>query len=681
MHRLSVLFGASLLIAAPLAPRDIPAFFSRLALQSELEDFAGTVQGLSVRHIHFAVSRRAVVIEGLVLRRPGLAMRIGRLTLRLPQSRAFLADGGLMQAAAAAGVQVPSANAAPSLGESVTADDVSIDTGTVHASIKHMRLDGTKLGKADIAALLDPHSAVPAAERLAKISAAHVAIPELVIESKTVGAPDAVLPNKIGPPPTAPQDEKIVLHDITMDSVVQGHAGVVAIVSADMLLHSPETEEMQGTFGPIRATNLDLVQLARLLAPAAGNAPQPQHQICDSLDIGGGKISAPDAEADLSVATVKIKNIAISPSKPAPSVGVSGPDATNDKSKNNKSKSAFAQMLQNLDIGSLQFIALHFATKSGSPWSAGIGHGSMAGIKSGRAADAGFENTKIITRDAAVSIGQLAWHGLTLQGPMKFLGMGAPGTKSSQNALPGQQKIVADAIAVVLTKVDPSTARSPTQFQIRHAELASSAPIDGVPTRLTADVEHFTCDLTNVNAHDPSVAALGYNKLDLTSRLAMHLNNNNSEFGLDGLSLSGSDMGSVQISGFMDHLTKAIMSSDPIESKGALLNVRLRHLEFRVQNAGLFERFLAAEAKRANTSPAIVREKLLASITGNLPDLLANSPDSDLITAALGTFMADPKSLRLSILVPQGISAADVISADDPRLLEKRIEVEVSANQ
>lgn len=664
MHRIPVFFGAALLIAAPLAPGNIPAFFARLALQSELEDLAGTVHGLSVQQIHLAASRRSVVVEGLVLRRPGFTMRIGRLAMRLPQAKASGSDLIFAQAAAAADGGTPESS-----GGSVAADNVSIDTGTLHASIKHMNFEGTKLGKADIDALLDLHSATPITERLAKISAAHVAIPELVIESKQ--QPPEALANKIGPPST-PEDEKIVLHDIAVNNMVQGHASTVSAGSADTIQHSPGAEEIQGSFGPIHATGLNLVQLARLLAPAGDKIPRDR--LCDSLNIDSGKLSAPGAEAELSLSAIKIKNIA--PGSSAGSATASKPEAASGKSD-----AAFSRMLHALDIGSLEFTSLHFAKKSGSPWSAGIRHGFLAGIKAGRIGDAGFENTDITTTNATVAIGRLAWHGLTLQAPMKFLGMTTPGAKPPAASLPGQQKISADAIAVLLTTIDPSTARTPDQFQIRHAELASSALINGVPTRLTAAIEHFTCDMRNVNDHDPYMAALGYDRLDLSSNLAMHLDDNNSEFALDGLSLSGAGMGSVQISGFMDHLTKGLVSSDPVESKAALLKVLLHHFEIRVQNNGLFERLVATGAKRSDRSPDAVRAQILDWVTGNLPELLSSSRDGDLITAALAKFITNPGNLHLSILARQGISAADVISAADPRQLVQRIKIEVSANQ
>ena len=127
--------------------------------------------------------------------------------------------------------------------------------------------------------------------------------------------------------------------------------------------------------------------------------------------------------------------------------------------------------------------------------------------------------------------------------------------------------------------------------------------------------------------------------------------------------------------------TRSVFVSDPIESKAALLKVLLHHFEIRVQNSGLFERLVAAEAQRANSSPNVVRAQILDWVTGNLPELLSNSRDGDLITAALAKFITNPGNLQLSILASQGISAADVISAGDPRQLVQGIKIEVNANQ
>lgn len=679
MHRAPVLLGAFLLIAAPFAPREIPAFFDRLVLQSEIENLASGIQGLSVRQIRADPSHRALMIEGLVLARPDLALRIRRLTLRLSAPRRFFAVEAFMQAAAedvGSKEPVKDVGAGPAQSGTISADDITIETGEIRAKIKHIHLEGTSLSKADLDALLDAHASTPAAERLAKISATHVAIPEMVIESKPA-VPDAQA-NGQGKAAT-PQDERIVLRDIAMDNLVQGRAGLVIIGATSAIMHSPETEEMQAAFGLIRFTGLDLVQLAGLLSPAGRNATAPRHQLCDSLGIDGGKISAPGAQAELGVEAVTIKDIKTGSLQLLPKQGgVSGTD--NPLAGR---VSPFAHLLQGIDIGSLEFTDLHFATTSGTPWSARISRGFMAQMVAARITEAGFENTSIAGHDATVKIGRLGWHGLNLGAPLELLGRPAPNADSPRGTPPGQQKITADAVDINVTgaATDPSLANTPTRFQLGHVEIASSTPVDGVPTRVAAAFDHFTFDLKNVNDNVPAVAGLGYSKLDLSSRLAAHLDNDNSEFGLDTLSLSGIDMGSIHISGFFDHLTKALFSSDPAESKAALLNVLLRHLELRVENTGLFERLIAAEAKQTSTSPAEVRKKLIDSVTTMVPQLLGDGRDADLVIAALAKFVTEPKTFRLSIIAPQGIGAFDAALLRDPETLLQKIEIEVAADE
>ncbi len=683
MQRSPVLLGAFLLIAAPFAPREIPAVFDRLALQSELENLAGSIQGLSVRQIQADPSRRALVIEGLVLRRPDLALRIGRLTLRLSAPRRFFADQAFMQAAAAdVGSKEPVRDAATDLAQNgtISADDITIETGEIRTKIKHIQLDGTSLSKADLDALLDAHAPTPAAERLAKISATHVAIPEMVIETKPA-VPDAQADGQ-GKAAT-PQDETIVLRDIAMDNVVQGRAGLVTIAATSAIMHSPETEEMQAAFGLIRFTGLDLVQLARLMSPAGGNGTGPQHQLCDSLGVDGGKIFAPKAQAELGVEALTIKDIKTAATTDSLRHGAKQGHVPGTDNPLAGRVSPIAHLLQGIDIGSLEFTNLHFATTSGTPWSATISRGFLAQMVAAQITEAGFENASIAGHDATVKIGRFGWHGLNLGAPLELLGTPAPTAESPGGTPPGQQKITADTVDINVTSAaaNPSLANMPTRFQLGHVEITSSTPVDGVPTRVAAAFDHFICDLKNVNDNVPAVAALGYSKLDLSSRLAVHLDNDNTEFGLDALSLSGVDMGSIQISGFLDHLTKALFSSDPDESKTALLNVLLRHFELRVENTGLFERLIAAEAKQTNTSPAEIRKKLIDSVTSVVPQLLADGRDADLVTAALTKFIMEPKTFRLSIIAPQGIGAFDAALLKDPEILLQKIEIEVAADE
>ncbi len=299
----------------------------------------------------------------------------------------------------------------------------------------------------------------------------------------------------------------------------------------------------------------------------------------------------------------------------------------------------------------------------------------------GKVGDARFENFTVTGEGATVKIGRLGWHDAALLSRHR-----RRRPRQSPNATdPGdQQKIIADTLDVDLTKLSSqqAPAGTPTHFQLSHFELTSSEPVDGVPTRMRAALDHFTFDLADMKGGDfAQIAALGYDRLDLSSRLDAHFDNAKRQFDLDALSLSGIDMGAVQISGRFDQVTKGLFSSDQADLEAALVRVLLHHIEIKVENTGLFERFVAATAKNAGVTPAEMRKKFTETVTSLVPALLNNGRGADQLAAALAKFIAEPKTFRLAVTAPDGVGALDAILIKDPAALLERIEIEAAADE
>ncbi len=222
-------------------------------------------------------------IEGLVLHRPDLTLRIGHLSLPWPAQRRLFAASIFMQTAAAAdaGVQPPDKDAGLGQSGTISADDISIDTGALHAVIKHLELSGTSLSKADLTALFDAHASISAAARIAKISAAHVAIPEMLIETKPAAPQGQGQPHDQGQGKIAtPQGEKITLRDISLDDVVQGRARHATVTAISAVIESADAGQMQVALGPTQLDGLDLVQVAELLSAQRLPIRQTANKTC-----------------------------------------------------------------------------------------------------------------------------------------------------------------------------------------------------------------------------------------------------------------------------------------------------------------------------------------------------------------------------------------------------------------
>jgi hypothetical protein len=303
------------------------------------------------------------------------------------------------------------------------------------------------------------------------------------------------------------------------------------------------------------------------------------------------------------------------------------------------------------------------ATSGATSWSGSINHGSMRQMINDKVEQAQFEDFSVTSAATTVKIGRLGWAG-----------------NPAATADAGGQKLIADALDLDLTKL-VSQNKTPAHVLLSHFELTSSDLVDGAPTRMRAAFDHFSFDLSNLKQSEfAQIAGLGYDKLDLSSRVDAHIDNATHEFGLDTLSLSGADMGAVRVSGRFDQVTKGLLSSDQGDLEAALVKVLLRHIDIRLENTGLFERLVASAAKSSGLTPTAVRKKFTETATAQVTAMLGDTPAADHINAALTKFIADPKTLRLSITAPDGIGALDVILSKDPTALLQSLQIEAAAD-
>ncbi len=331
-----------------------------------------------------------------------------------------------------------------------------------------------------------------------------------------------------------------------------------------------------------------------------------------------------------------------------------------------KSAAGFAYAYDRFDVSAIDFTDMRFQANNGSTsWTGRIGHGLLSDMVADKVADARFDDFTVTSDSGTVKIGHLGWHG--------------PGDTAAN----AQQKITGDAIDVDVGKLPMGAdAGKPVHFLLSHFELTNEDFVDGAPTQVHAAFDHFSFDLAGfAEGNFAPVTALGYDKLDLSSALQARLDTDAHQFTLNALSLSGVDMGTVQLSGRFDQVTNGLFSSDQPQLEAALVRVLLHHVEIKIENTGLFDRLITATAKRDGVSEADVRKKFTDAAKSLVPTLLNHGKGSDQLAAALAKFIAEPKTLRLSVTAPDGISALDAFLIKDPAELLDRLDIEAVADQ
>ena len=136
-----------------------------LALSSANQSIAAgiaAIPGASVGKIGANLWGGQVVLENVALAGNGVAIRAERLVM----PAGFRGFGLISPALALEGA--------------VSVDNLVIVAGLISYKIKHLEATGTSLTAADFAAMVDPNSPKPVADRLANFTATGIAAPEVV---------------------------------------------------------------------------------------------------------------------------------------------------------------------------------------------------------------------------------------------------------------------------------------------------------------------------------------------------------------------------------------------------------------------------------------------------------------------------------------------------------------------
>ena len=112
-------------------------------------------------------------------------------------------------------------------------------------------------------------------------------------------------------------------------------------------------------------------------------------------------------------------------------------------------------------------------------------------------------------------------------------------------------------------------------------------------------------------------------------------------------------------------MTKETFASTPAVAEAASNKATFKAFAVSVSNDGLFERYLANEARRQNRSPDDIRADLAVQSAAAVASILCVFPDAVVVAKAIVNFIKRPGELDLAIKAKarNGIAWADLIAA------------------
>jgi len=683
MRRTALFLGAFLLIAAPITGTALHSGANRAA-RADFSRLAEALPGLTAVSITTDPWRQDATIEGLTLRRAGLVLRVGRLTLPFAAPQSLFASAAYAQdSEEKAGPSRDSENSDEKTGNAggiapamrnatspvarpsgtISAENIELAVGAVRYTIKSMELSGTSLTKADLDSIFDPGSTLSLADRLGKFSASQISISEIEMETTLAG-----------------QTEKDAYSNIILNGVAQGRVGNATIGSVTSNLTSQEAGSVQSTYGPIKMSGLDLALAARIVSEARSSDTEQRNTLYETVEVGAGKIVMEKSHVEIDMGAFSVKDVKARPLR-VPPISAAKIFAAQGADSNQQAVAFVADILNSFEIGSFDLADLRFTIIDADTSVIGtLGRVHLSQMADSKIGEVGFDNLVVESAGTTVKIGGFALGGIDLG---KLLDL-AETTMGQASASANHAASLVSEISLTGLDVDvadPDT-QAHTRFQLAKLDLLGADPVGGIPSHFSTVIDHFTLDLKNAAIGQlDDIVALGYDKLDLSSRLEAHFDASKRQLGLDALSLSGMDMGAVTIAGNFENVSKDLFSADEAQMKAAALSILIRRVEVKVEDAGLLERLIATAARKNNKSPDEIREAYVSAAATSIPTLLGNGPEAKAVGTAIVKFIAAPKNLRIVAVAPDGLGVADLALMKDPNALMNKLSIEAAVDE
>ncbi len=560
--------------------------------------------------------------------------------------------------------------------ENFVFDDVAFEGSGWRLRIPRIEVTGSGASRADVLAIIDGKSAIPLPQRLQKLTAASVSVPELEL---------TLVLDKL--------EQKTVYRGIRLDRVTSGRIAETTMTAMSSRMEQvaslPESErrrlgeqQVTMTMGGGRIADIDLVLGARLLTET-GSGTEPKQVLhgdyrFDRMEMTIGRSGRVTGEGYSGGALW-----ARPPTVPLLAlIDLQGLSETRDPKDAGKILEFIAAVYDAVDYGTVEIGPVTMTVEDPStkqPTTARIDSMRMSGP------DGSFSlgNLEVRTADGVVRLGSFGVKGFSygalIRGAAKALEN--PAEPDFRAMIPQLERIGLTGMEVDLP--DGSTKTQRVQAKLGAFEIALGSYVEGIPSDVHLTIGNATLAVPR-DSRDSTMRdlrALGYEALDLSAGLKLVWDEGARALVLRDLSTTGIGMGTIRVNGTIGNVTRDLFSPDTARATVAALAAQVKSLDLRIENAGLAEKLIAQEARKRRKKPEDVRAEYGALVALGVPAIFGDNPAGKVVANAMARFLAAQKSLSLSLKARgDGLSAADFVAVSNPQDLLGKVDVTASAD-
>ncbi len=522
-----------------------------------------------------------------------------------------------------------------------------LEIGSMVVSIPRLTVEGGTLNGAELARLADPKDKTPLDERLARVTAKRIVIPEIRGESNA-----------------GERVTRIIYKDVVLEDVANGRVGALRAASLEQSAKGAGAA-VEAHYTKLSAKGVDPRQLAHVLAVARGDKEEAK-TIEEEAAIESVSLAFPDAGLEIHAGPVSAQGLRARALAEPPLA------ATRDGAATPEQGAILAlTTLGAMELGAFSardVVMTGRGAPGEKPYAVKFGRLTLDKVAGAKAREAGIEDFALDSADG----GHVALRRLALRG-LDFNTLLTPGEA------PTWRLDHAEAEGVVADLPDAG-ADGRVKFEIGALGADFANYREGVPTKFAARLDRLKADLA-ARGESPAAhffMALGYRDIALSGDIAGVWREEARAFEIERARVDAKDMGAVTLQASFGNVGASVFSSSPIVSRAAMLTATVTRLEATVEGGGLIDRVLAEEARSSGGDVAKLRADYARDAGAAIETLLDSSDKARRIGEAVTKYLNHPTRLRIKLISPKGVGALD-LGLKRPGEILNELEVEAEA--
>jgi hypothetical protein len=557
----------------------------------------------------------------------------------------------------------------------VVLEDVTFGFGATTYRAKRVEFSGVTSSRAEVEAIFNTASSEPLQARLAKLSAKEISIPELVLEQK------------IGDLHTTASYRNIVMTDVVRGRIAS------SVVEGGVTDNSSAKGRLAFTQGRMTINDVDAPELARVYTERAAAPNAPLVKVYGRFDMEDVRMTD-GQEVDIRIARMGARDFYGRPTRETWAEFYARMAAWKPGEKPGQAEvaqmiSGMADMLGALDTSLMEVTGVQFKPLKDDT-AARIARIAYSGAVGGHAPELRMEGFEVTVKNGTARINTVSLAGFSFQPTFEAFGS-LGGTKLEDLDPAMLRRFIPTLGTIRFSGIDfdlPNTeGKGPNPDRVRFAlkdlEFTADKPLNGIPTNVRFGIQNFSLAVPGDTKEDgfKELAALGYKDVNLSFATAASWNEPGKEIVVREVSARGQDMGSVSLKGVLGNVTKDVFGTDSALAMVALVGATAKSVDLTVENTGLFDRFLAQEAKKQKRSPEAVRREYGTTAAVGIPAILGNSAQAKQIAQAVARFIAKPGKLTISARARDavGLGVSDFALLGEPASILEKLDVTATA--